>query len=161
MKMKFRTRLLLLNSVPVVVFAVIALVSGLMLFRSSLFAEKEGNLRSTALAALTLYSSQGYGDYSRRDDGYVWRGMNMNISERTAIVDAIKQRTGIDITFYYGERAVMTSIMEADGKRAVGLAADENITSYILHDGKQLWCPKIFINGVCKMEDGKDERWTG
>lgn len=21
--------------------------------------------------------------------------------------------------------------------------------------------PKIVINGICKMEDGKDERWTG
>ena len=146
--MKFRTKLLLLNCLPLLVFAAISLVLGLTQFRANLYNEKEGNLRSAALAALTLYSSQGYGDYRRRDDGCVWRGMNLNISEKTSIVDDLKKKTGTDFTFFFGKTAVMTSIQDENGHRRIGLAADEAIQTYTLGQGNQLWCRRIDINGT-------------
>ena len=146
--MKFRTKLLLLNCLPLLVFAAISLVLGLTQFRANLYNEKEGNLRSAALAALTLYSSQGYGDYRRRDDGCVWRGMNLNISEKTSIVDDLKKKTGTDFTFFFGKTAVMTSIQDENGQRRIGLAADEAIQTYTLGQGNQLWCRRIDINGT-------------
>ncbi len=146
--MKFRTKLLALNCVPLIVFALISLVLGLAQFRTSLYDEKEGNLRSTALAALTLYSSQGYGDYARQNDGNVWRGMNMNISENHSIVDDLKRQTNVDITFFYEDTAVMTSIQDNRGKRVMGFIADEVIKTHILKEGNQLWCRKIQINGT-------------
>ena len=145
--MKFKTKLLVANCVPFVLFAIVALLIGLVQFRSSLYTEKEGNLRSTALAALTLYSSQGYGDYSFKNDGCVWRGMNQNISRKTSIVDDLKRQTKLDITFYYGETAVMTSIRDDTGMRMIGMSADENIRTYILEQGKQLWFKSILIDG--------------
>ena len=146
--MKFRTKLLLLNCLPLLVFAAISLVLGLTQFRASLYNEKEGNLRSAALAALTLYSSQGYGDYRRQDDGYVWRGMNLNISKKTSIVDDLKKQTGTDFTFYFGKTAVMTSIEDGNGQRCIGLTADDAIQAYTLGQGKQLWFRRIIINGT-------------
>ena len=145
--MKFKTKLLVANCVPLILFAIIALILGLVQFRASLYSEKEGNLRSTALAALTLYASQGYGDYGIGEDGYVWRGMNQNISKKTSIVDDLKRQTGIDITFYYGDTSVMTSLKDASGLRLVGTPADENIRTYILEQGKQLWFKSLYIDG--------------
>lgn len=145
--MKFKTKLLVANCVPFVLFAIVALLIGLIQFKSSLYTEKEGNLRSTALAALTLYSSQGYGDYSFKNDGCVWRGMNQNISRKTSIVDNLKRQTKLDITFFYGETAVMTSIRDDTGMRMIGMSADENIRKYILDQGKQLWFKSILIDG--------------
>lgn len=145
--MKFKTKLLVANCVPFVLFALVALLIGLVQFRSSLYTEKEGNLRSTALAALTLYSSQGYGDYSYNNDGCVWRGMNQNISRKTSIVDDLKRQTKLDVTFYYGETAAMTSIRDDTGMRMIGMSADENIRTYILEQGKQLWFKSILIDG--------------
>ncbi|MBQ1510685.1 MAG: diguanylate cyclase [Selenomonadaceae bacterium] len=165
--MNFRTKLLLLNCIPLLVFAAITLLFGLVQFRSSLYNETEGNLRSTALAALTLYSTQGYGDYKLRDDGHVWRGMNFNVSEKTSIVDDLKRQTGIDITFYYDDTAVMTSIEDADKVRSIGMKADENIKTYILEQGKQLWCREILINGencqayVIPIRQESDDAVTG
>ena len=146
--MKFRTKLLLLNCLPLLVFAAISLVLGLTQFRASLYNEKEGNLRSAALAALTFYSSQGYGDYRRQDDGHVWRGMNLNISEKTSIVDNLEKQTGTDFTFFFGKTAVMTSIQDENGQRCIGMAADDAILTYTLEQGKQLWCRRIDINGT-------------
>ena len=145
--MKFRTKLLSVNCIPLVLLTVISLALGIMQFQTSLYTEREGNLRSTALAAMTLYSSQGYGDYSRRDDGKVWRGLNQNISEKTSIVDDLKRQTGVDITFFFDDAAAMTSISEKNGNRSIGLEADENIREYVLKQGKQLWCRNISLNG--------------
>lgn len=145
--MKFRTKLLLFNCLPLVAFVAISLMLGLTQFRTSLYDEKEGNLRSTALAALTLYTTQGYGDYSVKADGNVWRGMNFNVSEKTFIVDDLKKETAVDITFFFGDKAVMTSVMGRDGKRLIGANADANVKKYTIEQGEQLWCPNVRING--------------
>ena len=50
--MKYSTKLLIASCIPVMVFAVIALTIGFVQFRDSLYDEKQGNLKSTALAAL-------------------------------------------------------------------------------------------------------------
>lgn len=145
--MKLKTKLLLVNSLPLIVFAAASLFLGLTQFRSALYDEKEGNLRSTAMAAMTLYASQGYGDYQRRQDGYVWRGMNFNISEKTSIVDDLKDETTVDITFFFGDRAAATSIRDENGKRLNGLMADEAIRTHTLKQGNPIWCRHIVIDG--------------
>ena len=145
--MKYSTKLLLANCIPVIVFAIISLILGFMQFRSSLYTEKEGHLKSTALAALALYSNHGYGDYGRKDDGNVWRGMNFNVSEETDIVDEVKKQTDVDITFFFGEIPEMTSIITENGDQLVVTTAINSIKEYTLEQGAQLWCRSIKING--------------
>ena len=145
--MKYSTKLLLANCIPVVVFAVISLILGFMQFHSGIYLEKEGHLKSTALAALALYSSQGYGDYGRKDDGNVWRGMNFNVSEETEIVDELKKQTNVDITFFFADIPEMTSIVNESGGHVVATTALDSIKDYTLAQGAQLWCRSIKING--------------
>ena len=104
-------------------------------------------MKSTALAALALYSSHGYGDYGRKHDGDVWRGMNFNVSDETAIVDDLKKQTNVDVTFFYEDIAEMTSITNKDEARFVQTSALEAIKNHTLSNGSQLWCRKIKING--------------
>ena len=144
--MKYSTKLLLANCIPIMIFAIISLIIGFTQFRSSLYTEKEGNLKSTALAALALYSSRGYGDYGRKDDGNVWRGMNFNVSEETAIVDELKKQTYVDITFFFRDIPEMTSVLNENGSRELETSAIDSIKEYTLSQGAQLWCRNIKIN---------------
>ncbi len=149
--MKYSTKLLLANCIPIIIFSIMSLIFGFIQFRSSLYEEKEGNLKSTALAALALYSSHGYGDYGRKSDGDVWRGMNFNISEETAVVDELKDQTNVDITFFFEDIPEMTSILNEEGKRFVETTAIESIRNYTLTQGAQLWCRNVKINGkICQ-----------
>ncbi len=145
--MKYSTKLLIASCIPVMVFAVIALTIGFVQFRDSLYDEKQGNLKSTALAALALYSSHGYGDYGRKPDGHVWRGMNFDVSAATEIVDDLKKQTNVDVTFFFEDTAEMTSITDKDGNRSVETNALEYIRNYTLTRGSQLWCRRFQING--------------
>lgn len=145
--MKYSTKLLIASCIPVIVFAVIALTTGFIQFRDSLYDEKQGNLKSTALAALALYSSRGYGDYGRKADGHVWRGMNFDVSNETSIVDDLKRQTNVDVTFFFEDTAEITSITDKDGNRSVETTALDYIRNHTLTRGSQLWCRSFKING--------------
>ena len=145
--MKYSTKLLIASCIPIMVFAVISLTIGFVQFRDSLYDEKQGNLKSTALAALALYSSHGYGDYGRKPDGHVWRGMNFNVSDETEIVDDLKKQTNVDVTFFFEDASEMTSITDKDGNRSVETSALDHIKNYTLTRGSQLWCRNVKING--------------
>ena len=79
--MKFKQKMLTLCCVPLLLLTILSLIIGLIQFRSGMYNQTKSRLKSSALAAMNLDNSQGYGDYSLKDDGYVWRGMNFNVSQ--------------------------------------------------------------------------------
>lgn len=145
--MKFKQKMFTLYCVPMLVYGILLLFIGLIQFENGMYKETRNSLKSNALAAMSLYNSQGYGDYALKSDGNVWRGMNFNISQETSIVDELKAQTGVDITFFFGDTAVMTSVMNEGGERWYGMKAGANITNYTLHQGAQLWYRNIVIDG--------------
>ncbi len=62
------------------------------------------------------------------------------------LVDDLKEQTGVDITFFYQESAVMTSICNENGVRWIGMKAGENIRQFTLEQGAQLWYRNIEID---------------
>lgn len=98
--MKFKQKMFTLYCVPMLVYGILLLFIGLIQFENGMYKETRNSLKSNALAAMSLYNSQGYGDYALKSDGNVWRGMNFNISQETDIVDELKEQTGVDITFF-------------------------------------------------------------
>lgn len=145
--MKYSTKLLIANCIPILIFAAVSMIMGFTQFQSSLYQEKQNYLKSSALAALVLYSSHGYGDYGRKADGNIWRGMNFNVSTATDIVDDLKKQIGVDTTFFFGTEAEMTSIINDSGHRAVETNALDHIKEFTLTRGSDLWCRSIKING--------------
>lgn len=145
--MRFKQKMLTLCVVPLLLLTVLSLISGMAQFRSGMYEETESRLKSSALAAMNLYDSQGYGNYAMKEDGNVWRGMNFNISKETSLVDSLKEQTEVDITFFFRDTAVMTSICDRNGTRWIGMMAGENIKKYTLQQGAQLWYRNIDIDG--------------
>lgn len=144
--MKFKPKMLTICCVPLVLLTILSLATGLIQFEDGMYRQTKSSLKSSALAAGNLYSSQGYGDYAMKSDGCVWRGMNFNVSAETSIVDDLKEQTGVDITFFYEDTAVMTSICNTSDERWIGMKAGENIRQYTLEQGAQLWYKKIEID---------------
>lgn len=165
--MKYDTKLFIASCIPIFVFAVTSLIIGFIQFRSSLYDEKQAHLKSTALAALAMYSSHGYGDYGRKADGNVWRGMNFNVSTESSVVDDLKKQTDVDITFFFEETPEMTSIFDNSGSRYIETNAIDFIYNYTLKRGDQLWCRNIKINGrnsqayVIPIRQDSDNRVVG
>lgn len=145
--MRFKQKMLTICVVPLLLLTVLSLISGMAQFRAGMYEETESRLKSSALAAMNLYDSQGYGNYAMKEDGNVWRGMNFNISKETSLVDSLKEQTEVDITFFFRDTAVMTSICDHNDTRWIGMMAGENIKKYTLQQGAQLWYRNIDIDG--------------
>ena len=136
-KFRFKQRMMTLCCVPLVLLTVISVVIGLIQFKDGMYKETKNSLHSSAIAALNLYDSQGYGDYALKSYGDVWRGMNFDVSTETFIVDGLKEKTGVDITFFYEDTAVLTSITNEDNVRWMGMQAGDNIKNYTLAQGAE------------------------
>ena len=146
-RFRFKQKILTLCCVPMVLLTVVSLILGLAQFKKGMYKETKSSLHASAIAALNLYDSQGYGDYALKSDGDVWRGMNFDVSAETSVVDGLKEKTGVDITFFFKDTAVMTSITNDSNQRWIGMQAGDNIKNYTLQQGAELWYKNIEIDG--------------
>ena len=145
--MKMKGKILSLCVIPVIITGVLSVIIGLYQYSSGMYSEIRENLKASAIAALNVYNSQGYGNYSMKEDGKVWRGMNFNVSEESGTVDSIKEETGVDITFFFEDTAAMTSMMDEDGGRFIGMRTGSRITENTLAKGAQMYYRNIDIGG--------------
>lgn len=70
-KFRFKQKMLTLCCIPMVLLTVISLALGLAQFKDGMYKETKSSLYSSAIAALNLYQSQGYGDYALKTDGSI------------------------------------------------------------------------------------------
>lgn len=145
-RFRFKQKMLTLCCVPMILLTVFSMILGLAQFKDGMYKETKSSLYSSAIAALNLYQSQGYGDYALKSDGDVWRGKNFDVSTETSVVDGLKEKTGVDITFFFKDTAVMTSIKNDNDQRWIGMQAGENIKTYTLQQGAELWYKNIEID---------------
>ena len=145
-RFRFKQKMLTLCCVPMILLTVFSMILGLAQFKDGMYKETKSSLYSSAIAALNLYQSQGYGDYALKSDGDVWRGKNFDVSTETSVVDGLKEKTGVDITFFFKDTAVMTSIKNDKDQRWIGMQAGENIKTYTLQQGAELWYKNIEID---------------
>lgn len=145
-RFRFKQKMLTLCCVPMILLTVFSMILGLAQFKDGMYKETKSSLYSSAIAALNLYQSQGYGDYALKSDGDVWRGKNFDVSTETSVVDGLKEKTGVDITFFFKDTTVMTSIKNDKDQRWIGMQAGENIKTYTLQQGAELWYKNIEID---------------
>ncbi len=145
--MKMKGKILCLCVIPVIITGLLSVIIGMYQYSSGMYSEIKESLKASAIAALNVYNSNGYGNYSRKEDGSVWRGMNFNVSEESWLVDSIKEETGVDITFFFEDTAAMTSMADDSKGRYIGMRTGSRISDYTLAKGAQMYYKNIDIGG--------------
>ena len=107
MKLTIRKKLLLCTLVPVCVLGGIIVFVASTFLKDSIISQVEKSLQGTAVATLAAYD-QNTGNYLQAENGDIWKG-SYNISQSENLVDTIKNESGMDVTFFYGEKRIMTS----------------------------------------------------
>lgn len=84
-------------------------------------------LKSTTYGVDEVYRNLNQEDFVQNADGMVFKG-NQQVSENYEIPDSIKRNTGVDITIFYGDTRVSTSLTDAKTKeRLVGTKASDEV----------------------------------
>lgn len=131
---------------PVVLLGLLSIFFMLTTVRSSMMEEIEEGLKGTAAATLAAYD-QNTGDYMESSNGDIWKG-SYNISRSESLVDRIKDNTGMDVTFFYGDRRIMTSALDSDGDRILNSPAGERIVEKVLQNGEEYFSSSVSLDGV-------------
>lgn len=130
MKLTIRKKMLLCAFVPIIMLGVIIVVMAATLLRGSIINQVENSLRGTASSTLAAYS-QNSGSYTVSANGDIWKGgYNISLSEK--LVDTIKEKSGMDVTFFYGTTRIMTSLKDENGERILGSPAGTKIEEEVL-----------------------------
>lgn len=146
MKFSLKNKLLLAAICPLVILGMVVIIITSTNVRNSIRDEIKDSLRATAMATLAAYE-QNSGDYYEASNGDIWKG-GYNISKSETFVDGIKENTGIDVTFFYGDRRVVTSAVDEDGRRITGSPAGDVIKEIVLDNGSEYFSENVSIDGV-------------
>lgn len=145
MKMTIRKKLLISAFLPIGVLGMIIIFMASTVLRSSIIRQVESSLRGTAATALAAYD-QNSGLYLVAENGDVWKG-GYNISLSDKLLDTIKEKSGTDVTFFYGDKRVMTSLKDADGNRILGSPAGSKIVEEVLNQGHEYFSRQVSVDG--------------
>ena len=131
---------------PVVLLGLLSIFFMLTTVHSSMMEEIEEGLKGTAAATLAAYD-QNTGDYMESSNGDIWKG-SYNISRSESLVDRIRDNTGMDVTFFYGDRRIMTSAVDSNGDRILNSPAGDRILEKVLQNGEEYFSSAVSLDGV-------------
>lgn len=145
--MKLRTKIIMLATVPVLVLGGIMLVTASDKIQSGITQQAYTGMHATTLAVSNIFETASQGEYQLDDAGQLWKG-ETNISESVDIVDRIKDKTGMDVTVFYGNTRYLTTIVDENGARQIGTTASDTVTDAVLNNGQDYMDDNVDILGT-------------
>lgn len=144
--MNLKKKILAITIGPVLILGIITILFTVTMVKNSMMDEIKDALKGTAAATLAAYD-QNTGDYLETSNGDIWKG-SYNISKSENLVDRIKDNTGMDVTFFYGDKRIMTSAMDENGNRILKSKAGDVIVEKVLNGGEEYFSEAVSIEGT-------------
>ena len=138
--------MLILAIIPVLVMGIVAILISNTVVKNKLLDDAKQKLKATSNAVLAAYD-QNAGDYFVNATGDVWKGA-YNVSLSTPFIDDIAAKTGIEVTFFYNDTRLVTSLKDADGKRILGSKAGDFLVENVLKDGNEVFTNRVLVDGT-------------
>ena len=144
--MNLKKKILAITIGPVLILGIITILFTVTMVKNSMMDEIKDALKGTAAATLAAYD-QNTGDYLETSNGDIWKG-SYNISKSENLVDRIKDNTGMDVTFFYGDKRIMTSATDENGNRILKSKAGDVIVEKVLNGGEEYFSDAVSIEGT-------------
>lgn len=144
--LKLQYKMLILAIIPVLIMGIVAILISNTVVKNKLLDDAKQKLKATSNAVLAAYD-QNAGDYFVNATGDVWKGA-YNVSLSTPFIDDIAAKTGIEVTFFYNDTRLVTSLKDADGKRILGSKAGDFLAENVLQDGNEVFTNRVLVDGT-------------
>lgn len=145
MKFTIRKKMLLCAFLPISILGIIIVFIAMTSLKTSIIHQVESSLRGTASATLAAYD-QNSGSYTVAENGDVWKG-GYDISRSEKLLDTIREKSGMEVTFIYGTKRIMTSIVDESGNRILGSPVGAKIEEEVLKNGQEYFSKNVSIDG--------------
>ncbi len=125
-----------ISIIPLIILGLLIVMLGSHFFTKAMYKEVELGLQYVASNTKLLFDTVYPGDYELRGDQSLrlYKGEH-DITRDYSLIDQIHEDTGLDITIFYQDTRILTTILGSDGQRIIGTGAAETILNDVLYTG--------------------------
>lgn len=107
--------------------------------------EIKDSMRTQACFLDSTYDILYEGDYHRGQTFNLCKG-DVQLTGKTELLDAIKEKSGVEVSLYYENQIVVTTLLREAGGRATGLNMEDELNSRIMN-GEEVFDPAYQLEG--------------
>ena len=134
--------------IPLLTLGIVMLFFTSQWFTRIMYQEVEGELRNATQVACTLLDAAYPGDYHLEGTvAYLLYKGDTNITGSYDLLDQFKEDTGLDITLFYADTRILTTLYNNDGERITGSGAPDVVIRDVLNTGESHFYTHTLING--------------
>lgn len=146
--MKLKAKILTFSLVPLILLGIIMFLVSADRIANGIYDEAYVGMKATTLAIKDIFEIGYEGDYKLDENGELWKGSELNISQAFDIVDHIKKNTGLEVTIFWNDTRILTSIQDDNGARQTGTKAPAEVIQPVLNEGKSYQNRNVEILGT-------------
>ena len=143
---KKNIKLLILTLLPAFLVGVISFLISVGKMRSGMEELSKLRVENICNALREAYEEMYPGDW--KFDGTDFTKGGGNLYDTYDMLDKISEEDDIQITIFYGDTRVMTTVRSSNGERFVNTQAGEKVINETLRGGKGYFSPDTIINGT-------------
>lgn len=138
-----------MNMLPLILLTLVITTLSAVRFAASMNVEAKNGLVNLCHTVVTLYDTVYEGEYHIEDNGKDVRMMKGEhlLNDNFEIIDSIKEKTGVDITIFYQDMRVITTIW-TNCVRAVGTKANTTVVEDVLKNGHSHFYASMMVEGI-------------
>lgn len=142
--------LLKMNMLPLILLTLVITTFSAVRFAASMNREAQNGLVDLCHTVMTLYDTVYEGDYhiDDTDGAAVMMKGEQPLNGNFEIIDSIKEQTGVDITIFYQDTRMITTIQNDEGVRAIGTKANDTVVEEVLQGGQPHFYASTLVEGV-------------
>ncbi len=134
--------------IPLLVLGIVMLFFTSQWFTKIMYQEVESELYDATRSATTLLNAAYPGDYRLEGEvAYLLYKGDTDITRDYSLLDQFKEDTGLDITLFYQDTRILTTLYGTQGERIVGSGAPDVVIRDVLNTGEDHFYTHTLING--------------
>ena len=146
----FYIEFLMMTLLPLVVCGIVMMMVCSYSIKDGMTAEANDNLKNVADAVVAAYDEAYPGDFEVKADGediILFKGGEV-ISERTDIIDSIGQNGNLELSIFYYDTRLLTTLRDKEGLRMVRTVASDKIVDDVFKNKMSAFYDNVSINGI-------------
>lgn len=137
--------LVLLGLLPAVLSIAVNVIASFQYMRQTAETEIENTLKSTGYTLMETFNAVDKGDYWM-SAGSLFKG-GTYLSDKLDTIDAIRDKTDIECTIFFGDTRYLTTVMDENGDRMLLTQCSDTVRDIVLNQGNTYFAKNIDIGG--------------
>ena len=147
MKVSLRSKITFLVLLPTIAVGLAAMITSTNIVTRIINREIKNQLNAASMVGIEHYQNGNTADYYMNVRGILYKGV-VQITDDSSIVDRIKEYSGIEATFFYGDSRYATTWKGKTGNQMLDTKLDSDVYEKVYNQGETYFLTDSTIDGV-------------